>query len=393
MSGRRMMYRKEIYWELACWEWKKLCRVPMLYVFFALCIVFNMQLVLEERYGEDYVAYVKQARHDAGSRMGDAFWERVESFSDGEEKERLLRETKGAQDIFEAYDALDTAALIVNKYRMDGWTAAALGHKYQKQARRIQKLAASDASLDVGAAGMTKTIFDALFEKLCRAVLTEGLLLAVFAALFCSGSEQFERTWQLVYTSRRGRSVQREKLLAGLLFAAAMYVLLALVSCAVFAGSWRLGEIWETHMSTQFYDAYSMGIRLPFVPWADFTMRGYLAAVLLLGLVLAVVFYLLGYLAGLLAKNSYAGFAAVFVASALNLEVIMLAGNAGSWGIYEAAMWTPAGVWLLHPLWFTDMGIHAVIPWQECTAAALCLAAAAVLLSCGFCYYNRKDLK
>lgn len=146
-------------------------------------------------------------------------------------------------------------------------------------------------------------------------------------------------------------------------------------------------------MSTQFYEVYSMGIRLPFVPWTDFTMSGYLAAVLLLGMVLVVIFYLPGYLAGLLAQNSYIGFAAVFVASALNLEVIMLAGNAGSWGIYETAMWTPAGFWLLHPLWFTDMGIHAVVPWQECAVGALCLITAIVLSGCGFRYFNRKDLK
>lgn len=380
-------------WELTCWEWKKLCRVPMLYVFFALCIGFNMQLVLGERYGEDYVAYVRQARTDAGSQMGDAFWERVEKFSDCEEKELLLQETKGAQDTLEAYDAMETAALIVSNFRMDGWTAAAIRHKYQKQEQQIRKLADLDASMDVGAAGMTKTIFDALFGKLCRAVLTEGLLFAVFVALFCSGSEQFERTWQLVYTSRRGRSVQREKLLAGLLYAISMYAMLALASCAVFAGSWHLGGIWETHMSTQFYEVYSMGIRLPFVPWTDFTMSGYLAAVLLLGMVLVVIFYLPGYLAGLLAQNSYIGFAAVFVASALNLEVIMLAGNAGSWGIYETAMWTPAGFWLLHPLWFTDMGIHAVVPWQECAVGALCLITAIVLSGCGFRYFNRKDLK
>ncbi|MDE7312098.1 MAG: hypothetical protein K2N87_10865 [Eubacterium sp.] len=387
-AGRRFRCR-----ELVCWEWKKLCQMPMLYIFLLLCVAFNMQLVFGSQYGEDYVAYVRQARQQAGSRMGEAFWARASEMADSKEKERLLRETKGAKDTFEDYDAMETAARLIGMYRLEGWAADALERKYQKQEPRIRELAASDASMEVGAAGMTKEIFDALFAKLCRAVLTQGLLFAVFAALCSSGSEQIERTWRAVYATKRGRYVQREKFVAGFVYATAAYGIVAVVSCAVFAGSWRLGEIWQTPMSTQFYDIHSMGVRLPFVTWADFTMRGYLAAVLLLGIAVVAVFYLFGYCAGLLAKNSYAAFLLLFLVSAFNFEVILLAGNAGRWGVYEAAMWTPVAFWWSHPLWFTDMGINAVVPWQECAVGALCLAEAAVLLSFGFRHYYRKDLK
>lgn len=382
-----------IRWELARLELKKLCGVRMLYVFFVLCIVFNMQLVLGGRYGEDYVAYVKQARNQAGSRMGDAFSIRLQKLADTKEKTKLLRETAGAEDTFKNYSAAETALKMIGTFRMDGWVAEAMERKYQKQEQRIRALAAQEASMDVGAAGMTQAVFDALFQKLCRAVLIEGMLIAVVVALYSSGLEQFARTWHTVYTSRRGRYIQREKFLTGLLYTVTMYGILALASSVVFAAFWRLGEIWTTHMSTQFYAVYSMGMRLPFIPWADglSSMRGCLAAVLLLGMVLAVAFYLFGYLAGLLAKNSYVGFLSVCLLCALNFELIMLAGNAGRWGIYEAAMWTPAAFLGSHSLWFTDMGINAVIPWQECAVAALCLVQAAVLLSCGFRHYYRKD--
>ena len=218
------------------------------------------------------------------------------------------------------------------------------------------------------------------------------MLLAVFAARHICGYETIERTWPPGYASKHGRQVQREKFCAGLLYALAAYGVTAAASCSVFAGVWRLGEIWETNMSAQFYFISSMGMKLPFIPWADFTMRSYLASVLALGAVVAVVFYLLGYLAGLLAKNSYVGFTVLFVLCALNFEIVMLAADRGSWGIYEAALWTPVIFWWSHPLWFSDMGINAVLPWQECIVGALCLAGAAMLLIRVFRHFYRKDL-
>lgn len=187
--------------------------------------------------------------------------------------------------------------------------------------------------------------------------------------------------------------MQREKLLAGMLYALAVYAGIAVVSCAVFAGVWQPGDIWGTSMSTQFYYMAAMGMRIPFVTWVPFTVRGYLTAVLLLGAAVVLVFYVFGYLAGLMAKNSYAGFVILFAAAAVNFEAVILAGNGAQWEIFETAMWSPVMFWWMQPLWFSDMGINAVVPWQECWTGILCLTAAGVFLYLGFRYFYRKDLK
>ena len=186
--------------------------------------------------------------------------------------------------------------------------------------------------------------------------------------------------------------VHREKLLAGFFYTMAVYSVTAQVSYMVFAFVWQLGDIWKTNMSTQFYTISASGMEVPFVPWMDVTLRGYLVAVVMLGAGVAVLFYLLAYLAGLLTKNSLKAFLVLFAAFALNFELIMLAGDAGRWGLYEAALWTPVFFWWSQPLWFSDMGIQAVIPWQECAVGTLCLVAAVLLLVYGFHYFSRKDL-
>lgn len=373
-------------------ELQKLCRIPALHVFVMLCIGFNLLLVTGSVYGEDEIACVRQARELAGDRMGADFSKKAAALPDSVQKEWLLNQTKDAADILEGYDTGRTAQQIIKNFRIEGWAAEALQWKYQRQSSRIRALIRRNASMDVGAAGMTTDLFDALFTKLCRAILAEGILLAVFTALYLCRREYMERTWQTIYTTKHGRRIQREKGFAGLLYAAAAYGMLAVVSCLIFAKAWQLGRIWDTDMATQFYGIHYMGMELPFVPWADFQMHSYLAAVLSLGLVLVVIFYMLGHLAGLMAKNTYTAFLTVLILAALRFEVVLLAGDAGKWGIYEAALWSPVMLWWSQPLWFSDMGIHAVVPWQECAVGAFCLLLSGVLLALGYGYFCRKDL-
>ena len=99
--------------------------------------------------------------------MGKTFDEKVRSLADCAEKERLIQETAKAEDLFETYDPAQTAEMYIDRYQMTGWAADALSKKFEKQKPRIQTLARQDASMDAGAAGMTKPLMDLLFEKRC----------------------------------------------------------------------------------------------------------------------------------------------------------------------------------------------------------------------------------
>lgn len=365
----------------------------MLSVFLLLCIAFNITLIAGKRHNFDYVSYVKEARKTTGRQMGAAFDRRAAQLPESGYKQILTEQTKGAVDIFEQYDAAATAQLYQNAFRIKGWVADALEWKYQKQEQRITELDRQDASLDVGAARMTQNLLDILFHQLCRIILAQGLLAAVFAALYICGHEQLHRTWMTVYASKRGRLVQREKLAAGALYAAIAYLAIAAISCTAYAAVWQLGDIWKTNMSTQFYQIRTAIYLLPFIPWATFTVQSYLAAVLALGLAVVLIFYLLGYCGGLLAKNSYAGFLLIFVGAALNFELILVTGDNAQWALYELALWSPAALWGWQPSWFSDMGIQALVPWQECLTTLFCLVSASALVCLGFRHFNKKDLK
>lgn len=381
--------------ELIGWELRKLWSLPMIPVFLALCMAFQLVLILTWRYGHwggEYVQYVEEVTGEAGGLMGREFDQKAAALSSAPYKELLIAQTAGAEDILEDFDTGELAEYYIGKFRMTGAVETALERKYEGLQERIRELAASDASLSLNAAGMTKPLWEELFERLCKILLTQGLLLAVLTALYVCGSEKMNRTACLVYTSHRGRRIQREKAAAGLLSSVLSYGILAGTTVLGFQAAWRPGKIWQASMSSQFYYVGDLGVKLPFVAQLDFTVAGYLAATIFLGLFVVVLFYGLGYCAALFAGNAYQGFLMVLLLVAVNFEGIMITGDSGQWLLYESMQWTPAAFWWNQPVWFSELGASTLVPWQDCKVAVFCMVLCGLALLGAFRHFYNKQL-
>lgn len=132
-------------------------------------------------------------------------------------------------------------------------------------------------------------------------------------------------------------------------------------------------------MSSQFNYLVDLLYSRPFLTWADFTVAGYLAAAVALGAVLTVIFSLLAAVCGILAKNTYLA-ALLLTLFCLGIIGAMSAAAALKlWPAYFALRFQPLSIWLSAGGWFTELGLSAVVPWQETVTAALDLT----LLSLG----------
>lgn len=379
--------------ELMKWEMKKIWSVPGISGFLLLCILFNMFLIAEDDYGVDYVQYVAGVSQVTGMQLGELFEVQAENLPEHEYKEIFLAETKGKQDIFENYNAAALGDSWIGLYRMSGFVENMLHQKFQKLQARIEELDERDASLSLGAAGMTKILLNGLFSKLFKAVLTEGMLAAILIALYACSNEKMQRTHLLVYSSKRGRYIQKEKFTAALVSAVSAYLALAGSSILFFAGFWKMGSVWNMDMSSLFYYVNDgLGLKIPFVSWTDFTVAGYLCAMTVLGTVVVGISAGLGFFAGLIFQNALTGFLFVIIIIAMNLQMISYAGNSGIWEMYELLQWTFAAFWWNQPVWFSELGVSTLLPWQTCHTAVVCLACCVIMLYVSFRYFYKKEL-
>ena len=374
------------------YEWSKLARLPALWGVLALCLVFNCLLIGSGdrwRWEWNEAAAITSG---LDQRVDTDFLDGLGQRPQSEYRDYLLSAAESMTDIYADYD-LKSLSGFYNGYVKSSPTAAALmARKYDRLAERITHLSETGAAMDWYSGPITHNVHQFLYGTLMRAVLTEGAVLGMLSMLFLLGYENQQRTAAGVYASRTGRKLCRWKVLAGITWALAVYLLLAVLTLGVFLLFWDWGGIWSGSVSSQFNYVIDMLVRRPFFTWADFTVGSYLAAVVGLGGLLTVVFALLAAVCGTLVRNVYL--------SALVLTLLLCGGaaaqalcaQAGLWMGYALLTFQPVSVWLYVNGWFTELGLNAFVPWQETVGTGLGLAVCGVGTALALRRFGRKDV-
>lgn len=355
--------------------------------------MFNSLLIVSGRYGEEYISYVCDVTRQIGGQMGSRFDEKLSSLPENSYKDTLIGETKGKKDIYENLDVESLGNFYIRMYRMNGIQADLIEKKYEQLQSAVDRLDDEDSGLSLSAAGMTKSLLDMLIQTVLRATITEAVLLAVLMALYAGTCEGLSKTAQSVYASRTGRRIQYSKYIASLISSLLSYLILSLFTVLLYAIIWNLGPVWNASISNPFYYVLSLGRELPFITWRPFTVLEYLLASIGLGTFVVCIFHSLSFGTALIMNDCYKGFLVLFLGTSVNFGIMVLAGNGGAWGLYHLIQWTPIMLWWFQPLWFTDINIVTVVPWQECFEALFGIILCIIFGLFVERYYKRKDIK
>ena len=374
-------------------EWRKLFRLPALWAFLALCLAFNGLLITSlSPYDRAFFNETSQTAKALGQRVDENFLAGLDAMPATENRDLLRQSVTGIEDIFETYDTGELADFYAGVVEKSPLAVTWMTWKYSLLAERVEHLAQTDAAMDLYAGPATYGSHQFLFGSLFRAILGESAILAMLGTLYLLGYEGMHRTEGLICSSRTGRKLRRLKVLAALPALAALYGLLALCTLAPYFLLYDYGGIWDASVSSQFNYFSDMLVVRPFLTWGDFTVGQYLAAALALGAVLTTAFSLLASVCGILVRNPYLAALALGVACFGGMELISVLGELGWWAAYLIACFQPVMIWLSCSAWFTELGLTAVLPWQESIAVVLnfLLLGAGTLLALR--QFERKDV-
>ena len=303
---------------LAVYEWRKLFRLPALWVFLALYLAFNGLLIATlTPYDRAFFNETSQTAKALGQRVDEDFLAGLDAIPATENRDLLRQSVTGMEDIFETYDTGELSDFYAGVVEKSPLAVTWMTWKYDLLASRVEHLAQTDAAL-------------------------YGLL------AFCTLVPYF-----LLYD---------------------------------YSG------IWNASVSSQFNYFSDMLVVRPFLAWGDFTVGQYLAAALALGAVLTAVFSLLASVCGTLVRSPYLAALALCLVCFGGLGLVSVLGELGWWAAYLIACFQPVTVWLSCSAWFTELGLNAVLPWQETIASGLnlLLLGGGVLLALG--WFDRKDV-
>lgn len=374
-------------------EWRKLFYLPALWAFLGLCLVFNGLLIATQSPYDR--AFFNDTSADAellGQRVDGEFLAGLSAMPETENRKLLLQSVAGLEDVFETYDTGELADFYTGVVKTSPLAMEWMTWKYGLLAERVEHLSQTDAALDLYAGPATYGSHQFLFGALFRAILGESAILAMLGTLYLLGYEGLHQTEGLACATRTGRRLWGVKLLAALPASTVVYGLLASFTLTPYFLLYDYGGIWSASVSSQFNYFSDMLFVRPFLTWGDFTVGQYLTAALALGAALTAVFSLLAAVFGIFIRNSYLAALALMALCFGGLGMVSALGELGWWAVYLIACFQPVIVWLSCSAWFTELGLTAVLPWQETIAVGLnllLLGGGAVLVLRRF---SRKDV-
>ena len=374
------------------YEWSKLSHLPALWGVLVLCLAFNCLLIGSgDRWRWEWNEAASMTG-GLGQRVDTDFLDGLRQQPQSEYRDYLLSAAEGMTDIYADYD-LKSLSYFYNSYVKSSPTAAVLMEcKYERLAERVAHLSETGAAMAWYGGPITHYVHQFLYGVLMRAVLTEGAGLGMLSILFLLGYENQQRTAAGVYASRTGRKLCRCKVLAGITWALAVYLLLAAVTLGIFLLFWDWGGVWDSSVSGQFNYITDLFYPRPFLTWTDFTAGGYLAAAVGMGGLLTVVFALLAAICGTLMRNVYLSALLLALLLCGSAAAQALCAQAGLWMGYALLTFQPVSIWLYVNGWFTELGLNAFIPWQETVGTGFGLAVCGLGTALALRHFGRKDV-
>ena len=378
---------------LAVYEWRKLFRLPALWAFLALSLLFNALLICT--LSEWDRAFFNDTSADAallGQRVDQAFCNGLSALPETENRTVLLQSVTGLENIFETYDTGILKEFYTDVVENSQAAVSWMAWKYDTLSSRVDHLARTDAGMDVYAGPVTQGSHQFLFGTLMRSILGEAGIAAMLGTLYLLGYEEMHRTESLTCVSRTGRRLRKVKGLASLAASPVFLTLVAAPTLGLYFARFGYGGVWSASVSSQFNYLTDMLLTRPFLTWGDFTVAGYLAAVLALGAALTAAFSLLAALCGVLVRSPYLAALVLGVLCFGGLGLTSVLGNLKLWVGYVVSCFQPTIVWLCCGGWFTELGLNAVLPWQETIAVGADLLLLGAGTALALRRFRRKDV-
>lgn len=264
---------------------RRIVRMPLLVALPFAFLVLNGALIFGNSWLFPHMAEIASVAQQVGVRVDQEFLDAVAVRPPSGARDQLAFSVSHARGVVAAFDAGEAAAAAASD--MDTSLASRLmASKYAAWESRVDAVRASGQEWDVYGATYTFEVHQFLFGTLVPAVILEASSLGIAVLLVMSELDERTGARSIVLSSPVGRGVVTTRLAASLMWALAMYAVLAALTfgAAAALSGWGTSIAWESSVSSLFNVAVDGSAARPFVTWSDCSVGTYLIWSLLLGL-------------------------------------------------------------------------------------------------------------
>lgn len=301
------------------------------------------------------------------------------------------------EKIFNALNANTIGSFYYNeKYIESSVLNQWIKEKYENLQPAIDNLNSENADLSYFAGEYTNAVHEALFSLQIKALMLECIVLISLICVRSFSIEQQNDMVSIVYSSKRGRKLSRDKIVANGVVCALFCITLTIISLGIFFTAWDFSGLWNSNMSSSFHtvlaDSNEPLNGKPFITWTSFTLKEYLLLSLVLMIGVLSAWWLISNIVALIVSK-------VVVSGSVLVSMIVLPffGLLLLPGLHFARMFylttlTISTVVYCNQWWFTDLGSYSLFAYQEVWTILFHLIFGSIGICLGIRYFKRKEL-
>lgn len=227
--------------------------------------------------------------------------EELNTFYDLALKEMYVNIAASMDENYAGFDIEQIGEDEIHKSGLTGSAAETLRKEYGAFANRFAELQQNGEHRQWFFSGQNYRMHGLLFGTIFRHLVIEAMILVVLATALMTNFEFENRTQLVTYTTRRGRTLMGDKLVASLLTASAITIFLLAVTLGTYFTVFDYSHLWKTAISSGFNWEYNF----PYVSWWNWSFLTYFLMSLALLFICMLLFSLFTFSISVIVKNSY----------------------------------------------------------------------------------------
>ncbi|MDQ0480193.1 hypothetical protein [Hathewaya limosa] len=199
----------------------------------------------------------------------------------------------------------------IKSYRIFGEAAKTIRSNYKKFQKRLDNIRVNGEHRNLFFIGKLYEMHSFLFKDILRNVIFEIAILGCLIILFIVNYEFHNNTSLIVYCTKRGRNLVKDKMFAGLICICLVTTIILGTTLIIYFSIFSYEGLWKIPISSYFN--WEGGMGTPFMSWFPINMKQYLILFIILVYVIQMLFGGITFLIARITKNTYIGFFIFFI--------------------------------------------------------------------------------
>lgn len=216
-------------------------------------------------------------------------------------KEVYLDRAKSIDDDYETLDVIALGKANIEKYNLSGKAASTMLNEHERLAERFEQLKENVEHKEWFFLGTPYKLHSFLFRTMFKTFMFEALLLIVLATALLTTFEFENKTHLLTYSTKRGRSLMRDKLGASFIVSTIFMTCLLLITLGTYFIIFDYSYLWGSSISSALNWEYNM----PYITWWELLFGKFLLLVIVFMYICLLLFSGITFVVAVIVKNSY----------------------------------------------------------------------------------------